>query len=436
MMNITQITFSFLAAIMLQCSCAQVLFADENIKDLDDFDQETAQNELNRLNAVRVSQTPYAVQLTFDFNRPIYYEKTLDEENRRLSMSFPGMRLQHFDKKQVLKAFDKLKQLNYVENIDIFEQNTNFPKVVVSIEFKRTRRVEQPDGSFKQIKNGLVVKLCKLEDPNLLIFDIFTEESLKKLKGQENPILHAFNKDSSGREESEKIRVILDAGHGGEASGAQCHGLTEKILTLDIARRTQNLLNENGLTALLTRDSDQDISLTERVELAHQLKANLFVSIHINSAGPAGSDPSGLETYYLDTHNLLPPSRSCSFLFVNLAKNMDYITTVDKQLQDNADLSKKLASTIQQNIITVLQSQTKYPKIINRGVKPELFRIFFNNQKPTTLVEVGFITNENEARLLANGDYQNLIASGICNGIMKYIRSHRASLLSKGPIIS
>jgi len=408
---------------------AAIPLRTEGVKDLVVEDQQVGvPNEFNRLNWVDVSQSAYAIQLIFDFTQPIYFKKTLNAENLQLCLSFPGMHLQHFDKKQVMAKLSKLKQLGFVKKIDLFEQNENFPQVVLTIDFEKTRQINQVNHKPRTVKNSLLIKWCKLEDPNRLIFDIFTQETLQNLNAKDAIVLQACNNAPASRpnEESEKIRVVLDAGHGGSSVGAQCYGLNEKNLTLDIALRTRSLLRDNGMTALLTRNSDMDLSLNERTELANQLKAHLFVSIHINSGGAAGAGPCGLETYYLNTRELLPPTRIGGFLFVNLEKKLDYAAAVDKQLQDKTNLSCKLANTIQNNVISLLC--TKNSSIINRGVKSEHFRIFFNNPTPTALVEVGFITNKKEAKLLAGAEYRQLIALGICKGITEYIASNKNSL--------
>ncbi len=429
---------SYAVGVILLFSLSTPIKADELIKESATQEQEKnyleSTQEFNRLNWVEVSQGNYTMQLIFDFTQPIYFKKKIIPDNLQLRISFPGMRLQHFDKKQVLAKLSKLKKLGFVNKIDLFEKSQKFPKVVLTIDFEKTRKITNPDNTITTIKNSLLIKWCKMEEPNRLVFDIFTQETLSNLNAKSSIILQANNdtikSDTQNQlaslfstpKEIGPMRIVLDPGHGGVDLGAQSYGLKEKDLALDIALRTRSLLKKEGFSVLLTRNEDKEISLSERTELAHQLKAQLFVSIHINSGGAAGRTPSGLETYYLNTKKLLPPTRTGGFLFVNLEKNMDYATSIDNQLQKKTNLSHQLANTIQNNIISLLRSQNI--PIVNRGVKSEHFRIFFNSPSPTALVEVGFITNKKEAHLLASTNYRKLLAQGICKGITEYLSSY------------
>src|SRR5699024_12766621 len=84
--------------------------------------------------------------------------------------------------------------------------------------------------------------------------------------------------------------VVLDAGHGGHDPGAQSGGLREKDLTLDIVKRTINKLKKYNVKVIATRTTDKFISLSGRANIANKNKADLFVSVHINSGGGTGLD--------------------------------------------------------------------------------------------------------------------------------------------------
>lgn len=414
------------------------VFGEDNITNINpetpnaDLTQEKIyqEHEFNRLNWIEVSQG-CSTQLLFDFTQPIYFKKKFIADAYQLRLSFPGMHLQHFDKKQVLAKLNKLKTIGLVKKIDLFEKNTKYPKVVLTIDFEKTRMVKQDNGAESTVKNSLLIKWCKMEEPNRLVFDIFTQESLKKIKDNDTGILYAHNATLQsdtpqlmGKNNSntpQDTRVVIDAGHGGTDKGAQSFGLKEKDLALDIALRTRTLLKQEGMSVFLTRNADQEISLSDRIEFAHQLKATLFVSIHLNSGGASGQTPSGVETFHLNTRQLVTPGRSGGYLFVNLEKNMDDAQAIDKQLQEKTNYSHKLATSIQQQVLIALRKQNK--SIVNRGVKLEHFRVFFNSASPTALVEVGFLTNPREAKLLATANYRQLVAQGICAGIKNYLSS-------------
>ncbi len=403
------------------------IIIDSNNSTLDTKQKNTYKGcEVNRLNWVELSQGP-AIQLLFDFEQPIYFKKKFIPETRQLRLKFPGMQLQHFDKKQVLSKLSALKQLGLANQVDLFEKKTKYSKVILTIDFAKTRNIKQEDNTERTVKNILLIKWCKMEEPNRLVFDIFTQEALKKIKSNDTGILYAQNTtiktDSyhihSQPTTSKKIRIVIDAGHGGSDNGAQSFGMQEKNLALDIALRTRSLLKKKDFCVFLTRNADNDIPLSARSELANQLNANLMVSIHLNAGGPSGRVPSGVETFHFDAQKLLHPKRTVGYLFINLEKNMEYATLIDKQLKEKNNLSRTLANHIQQQVLCTLRTKNK--AIHDRGVKSGLFRIFFNNQIPTTLVEVGFITNPGEAKLLGTPEYRQLIAEGIYNGINSYL---------------
>src|SRR5262245_473133 len=90
--------------------------------------------------------------------------------------------------------------------------------------------------------------------------------------------------------------VVLDPGHGGQDSGAMCGGVTEKDLTLDVARRVARLLDSEGVATLMTRLGDSYLSLSDRAAFGNRVKDSIFVSIHFNEDNKPVA--SGVETYY------------------------------------------------------------------------------------------------------------------------------------------
>ena len=183
--------------------------------------------------------------------------------------------------------------------------------------------------------------------------------------------------------------IIVDAGHGGKDSGASGNGIIEKKLNLSVALELANKLRSGGATVYLTRSTDTYITLNDRAAVAKKMNADIFVSIHANSAS-ASASASGIETYYNQ------------FLFKG-AKN-PYPAE-----------SKRLAQCIQTNLV-----QTT--KMKNRGVKEDAFVVLRENTVPSVLVELGFLTNKNDAAIMKKSDYKNKAAQGIYNGIEAYFQ--------------
>jgi N-acetylmuramoyl-L-alanine amidase len=398
-----------------------------------DIGQLVPAQELNRLNWVDVTKGRFSTQIMFDFAHPVFVKKKLVKEKLQLRLSFPGMQLAQFDAQQVIAKLSRLKVEGIVANVEVIEKNTkNIPKVIVAIDFAKNREITL--GGKKEIrKNTLVIKWNKLDDPARLIFDIFTPETLEQLKEKEKVVLQAHNDSvksdtdvAQGKQENKErepaapsYRIVLDAGHGGDDNGAKYFGLKEKELTLDITTRMRDLLREEGFIVLLTRQDDSDVSLAQRAELAQQLNANLFVSVHVNASPNDQERVQGIETFYLDPSEFLPPARQGGFIFVNIQTDVSLCKAIDSFLQETTNVSKKFALCVQKNILSVLQESGV--KVNDRGIKRKFLRVLFLNQMPTVLVEVGFVSHKGEAKRLCNPEYQQLLAQGICKGVKEYI---------------
>lgn len=384
----------------------------------------------NCLNWIEVTQSPISRQVMLDFSSPIYLEKTIKKESLELELTFPGMHLGSLDMDKVDAQFAKLKDDGIINNFDVSERTGKLPAVVVTLTFAKTKKIEDSTNKIPhQAPNKLVIYWSKFDNPHRLVLDIFSKEGLDALSRKEALLLHASNNVIQSDSQPQRplpYRIVIDAGHGASDTGAKGFShFTEKDITLAVAKRVQSIIEKDNPTAnvTLTRDCDKEISLQERAELAGQLNAHLFVSIHVNSAGKPESPASGIETFYLESKKLIPPTRTGGFMFVNLAKDNALINTIDTSLKNSLTLSKNLAQCIQTNLLSSLKQKKFSP--IDRGIKPSHFRVLFQNAVPSALVEIGFITNRKEAKLLEQEDYQDLVAHGIVKGINGYLTSYR-----------
>ena len=180
--------------------------------------------------------------------------------------------------------------------------------------------------------------------------------------------------------------IVIDPGHGGSDPGAVgASGLQEKTINLSIARRLSTLLQEVGAKVILTRNGDQSVSNQQRVDTANNAKADLFVSIHCN----AFSNPQscGTEAHY------------CA-------------------VSDSAAASKYLAQQLLGQLVPVL-------KLPDRGVKANSFFVLTKTNMPAALVELGFITNAAEEKLLSEEKTQQAASEALLKGIEAYLQKHR-----------
>ena len=93
--------------------------------------------------------------------------------------------------------------------------------------------------------------------------------------------------------------VIIDPGHGGKDKGAYWYGISEKTLTLDVAKKVELLLKQKGIKVLMTRKSDQYVSIEDRASIANKYSNSIFVSIHFNAH--TNSTVKGIETFYISS---------------------------------------------------------------------------------------------------------------------------------------
>ena len=210
--------------------------------------------------------------------------------------------------------------------------------------------------------------------------------------------------------------VVIDAGHGGYDPGTSHFGLKEKALTLDIARRLRAALEQYGLRAVLTREADQFVPLSRRAAVANRVNADLFVSVHIN-ANPSAR-VSGVEVYYPRVSIVSPDASwppSIHPTEIGMPSMTVKQTLWDMVLRRTRVQSRKLASTICRSMREGLQAPC-------RGSKPARFVVLREAWMPAVLVEVGYVTNEPEARRLANSAYRQAAAEAIAQGIVAYVR--------------
>ena len=189
--------------------------------------------------------------------------------------------------------------------------------------------------------------------------------------------------------------VYLDAGHGGNDPGASYFGISEKSLTLAIQSRVKAKLEAEGYQVVTTRTSDTYVDLTDRSRAANASESDIFVSIHINASGSSAAQ--GIETYYYQPYAEYP-SR------INAAYHAN---------PTRLSMSDTLANAIQSSLINATGAQ-------NQGVKRQTFAVLRETTAPAVLLELGFLSNPQEAARLNTSAYQETLANAIVAGIKSY----------------
>jgi N-acetylmuramoyl-L-alanine amidase len=221
--------------------------------------------------------------------------------------------------------------------------------------------------------------------------------------------------------------VVIDPGHGGHDPGAiGPGGLKEKDVALDISRRLKRILEERyNLEVHLTRNRDVFLDLGRRTRIANRKGADIFVSVHTNASPHRRA--RGIETYLLnwtnDAQALRVAARENSVSFERMKRSQSELGRILASLQrdDKRDKSLKLAHFIQSSLIK--KTSESYSRIKNLGVKQALFYVLVDAEMPSVLVEVCFISNPKEERLLRSRRFRKTTAEAIAAGIYRYVLS-------------
>lgn len=176
-----------------------------------------------------------------------------------------------------------------------------------------------------------------------------------------------------------KKSIVLDAGHGGTDYGAIRDGINEKDLNLDVAKRVQAILASKGVLVAMTRNKDEFISLQDRTIFTTNTSPNVFVSVHVNSSSK--QDISGIETHYYHQESL------------------------------------DLAQTVHASLVSYISTK-------DRGLFKSKFYVINHTDVPAILVEIGFISNNEERTELVSEERRQQTAKAIADGLLKYLNKN------------
>jgi N-acetylmuramoyl-L-alanine amidase len=224
----------------------------------------------------------------------------------------------------------------------------------------------------------------------------------------------------------DRVRIVaVDAGHGGEDTGAHGpRGVLEKHVNLGVARALVNALNAGtGVKAVLTRDGDYFIPLRERYHIAERMKADMFISIHANSSRRRGSG-SGTEVYFLSMRGASDQATQDLAESENAA---DLVGGVPSDAEDDLVsilYDVKRSSALQQSQLlaeTLLDHLMADRRLEQRGVKQAGFAVLKSVEFPSVLVETAFINNPYEAKLLRDPQFQTQIGKQLATGVRAFL---------------
>jgi len=233
-----------------------------------------------------------------------------------------------------------------------------------------------------------------------------------------------------------KFKVVLDAGHGGKDPGAIANGIKEKDVVLATTLLVGEILsNEKDVEVIYTRKKDVFIDLDQRAKIANKAHANLFVSVHCNSA-PKATAANGTETYVMgvtkSVSNLEVARRENEVVTLESDYKLKYggydpkspesVISTSVLQEDNLNQSIEIAAILEKNF----EKADRY----SRGVKQAGFLVLRDIYMPRVLVELGFLTNKKEVKYLNSKAGQNKLAQQIANSIISYKKEYFGETLN------
>ena len=218
-------------------------------------------------------------------------------------------------------------------------------------------------------------------------------------------------------------KVVVDAGHGGNDPGAiGSTGVREKVITLDIAKRLRSRLREDGIDIVMTRSIDTYVPLSSRVDIANNARADIFLSIHANANRVKSL--SGFEVYYVsatvnDSIRALSAAQNARLDFSSscfASSSQDLKATLWDMLYtqsraESIELARYICRSMQKNLDTSIL-----------GIKGGRYYVLKGARVPAVLIEIGFLSNSNEERMLKNGYYRQSVAEAIERAVLDYGR--------------
>jgi len=292
--------------------------------------------------------------------------------------------------------------------------------------YKGDKRVVLALTSGIALVDGMPMKLSgpmSLYKSSIMLPKDFSESILRRIFVKKRAITPKREKFVKSESAYTIRKIVIDPGHGGKDPGAIGRlSLREKDITLDISKRLKRYLEDSGIDVYLTRSDDRFVSLWRRADIANKRGADFFVSIHANAANSRRA--KGFEVFYLSeavddnaraiaaAENAFLKYEDSSFGYTKPSDNLE-ATLWDIRYSENRRESIELSKCITRAACEQLKAK-------DRGEKGARFYVLKGAEMPSVLIEVGFISNTQEARKLKDSFYREKVAKAIASGIINY----------------
>lgn len=332
--------------------------------------------------------------------------------------------------KLILYSSEKTKpSLHTKKRGDVYEYTFVFSDFLI-----KSNKVKKNIDAINAHEHNLYSIKIKQDEKNKLFSLIFSfnpqivalqEWPLTSIKGQPGIEFRFINKSAITVAEKQlsekratkiafakKPKIVIDAGHGGRDPGAcGMYGIYEKDVVLSISFFLKNELTSHNADVCLTRSNDSYVYLSDRTYFANSYEPDCVISLHAN--GSSNKKLFGLEIYYPDIYKDDP-------LFSTIEECNPLLT---EWIMLHQEQSKEFARYIEKNLNAKIETLNLAFK--NNTIKPAFSQFLLGINAPVILVEVGFITNEKEALLLNDSEYQKNIASALARGVLSFVKNRR-----------
>ena len=301
----------------------------------------------------------------------------------------------------------------------------------VVLEVKNGANLSQPQVSLERDPYRLVIKVSKAGANPQGAVNLFPNapETQKKFAFVVPP---PTKEDLQLRARVAKMRIVVDAGHGGWDLGTVGRrGLLEKDLVLEISQRLGKLLESRlGADVVYTRPDDNYVTLDDRAVIANQAQADLFISVHANYSDLPSA--RGVETYYTNFFSAPGSNEVKNLETRSLAANLKNVaspTLSAADLHGRIEQSRRLAASVQRSLYGMLSLQN--PGLRDRGVREAAFVVLTESAMPGVLAEVSFVSSPTDEQRLRSDGYREQIAEALYKGIARYAAvSHAVKVAS------
>ncbi|MCH8207840.1 MAG: N-acetylmuramoyl-L-alanine amidase [Nitrospinae bacterium] len=373
------------------------------------------------LEKLEYSTRPNSVRITVETRDPVSFNQKRLSDPDRIYFNFENTELAKGLTKNFQLESDLLKQVRLSQ----FDPRTS--RLVLDLQPENHVEVvarQEKSRIIIDVHSNLPKKNLSRQNEAHEVPHKTPNKEVKKLQIAQKPHITAkpFRKTASSKKEIPII--VIDPGHGGKDDGAKGQkGLLEKHVNLAVSQRLKKVLEKRyKFNVIMTREDDTFISLKGRGEIANQKGADLFVSVHANAAPRKSA--KGIETYYLGSASseraLSTAARENGELVQSVSDNQvqkilaSLISTT--KMNDSARLAGRVQSQLHK------QLSKKYSGVNNLGVKEGPFFVLHDTNMASILVEVGFVTNKQEAARLKKPAYLDRLAEAIAQAIYDYMK--------------